>query len=155
MLMSSDFCESCDKRCCFQAAPAISEGKREEIIRRAGKEGIREIDGFFVPGTRNGFCAFLSKGMCSIHDIKPAECRTFPLVKAEKGFFIDLFCPNADRIKAKDLADWVSFAVEERQESRKPWKGIPLKDFIDQRGEGFRKDFEEGLRKHNIPEDTV
>lgn len=154
MIMSSDFCDSCDKRCCFQASPCLTSAERNRILKATGKDLFKRVQGSYFPRLINGACAFFSEGRCTINEIKPMDCRIFPVVRGRDGMFIDAYCPEHGEIPAGDMAEMVAMASCTVPREA-PSKGIPLREYLGMRGEDFRKRFFRELEKHNIPEDIL
>lgn len=82
-----DFCNNCDRRCCSR--PVILPHERDNIIVKT-KMGIlkrRRVfskrDGFYI--VNGDPCPFLKDGACSLEEIKPLNCRIFPLALTHQG----------------------------------------------------------------------
>ena len=78
-------CDTCRGRCCTFAPMSRREMK---IIRKAHglPRGAKVVDlpgGIGVMGVldeRNGVCAFLVDGRCSVHELRPMTCRAYGTV---------------------------------------------------------------------------
>ncbi|MBN2042759.1 MAG: YkgJ family cysteine cluster protein [Candidatus Aenigmarchaeota archaeon] len=157
--MKFNFCEDCNKKCCLEAAPRISKAERDEIVRIAGRDLFSNVSGFFVPKTRDGFCAYFEKGRCSIHDHKPAECSFYPIyvmVDHDDMVFLtlDTYCPNIEKIPPETLAKYVFIAAEWMNKvdfvmfrGIKGRKDIPLEDFLKRKGKEYTENFTKELEK--------
>ena len=85
--MAKDFCEGCDRRCC--SMPVVLHHEKENIAR-ANRMGflqqrrifIKRRDYYIIKGE---ICPFLKDGSCSIEEIKPLNCRIFPLALTNQG----------------------------------------------------------------------
>ncbi len=145
----------------MEAAPRISKQEKEEIIRKVGRDLFMNVNGFFVPKTKDGFCAYFKKGNCSIHKNKPTECKFYPVYVMidhnDKVFFtLDTYCPNIEKIPPEMLANYVFLAGEwikkvdfVKFRGIKGAKDILLEDFLKKRGEEYAKKFREELNKKN------
>lgn len=112
-----EYCRNCKKICCNFGTP-IAYPKEIPLLKKRLKE--RGIKNHFV---RHGGvyiipeepCPYLRKGLCSIEDIKPMECRLFPvkLTFKDRSFSLklDKSCPAAEKL-GKD------FFKKAREEAR-------------------------------------
>jgi len=83
------FCKDCPNNCCYGAVINLTEEERLEIIARTGRDDI-------FTWTANGViqivnqpgepCHFFNEKdrTCGIQDIKPIECRAYPLMTGKK-----------------------------------------------------------------------
>jgi Fe-S-cluster containining protein len=74
-------CSSCDSRCCKY--PIILPKERERIIKHKGmgfleKRVFRKRKGYYV--IEKDPCPFLKDNRCVVEEVKPSNCRIFPLV---------------------------------------------------------------------------
>ena len=82
-----DFCSGCDRRCC--SMPVVLPHEKENIIMktRMGLLQQRRIfnkrDGYYI--IKGEICPFLKEGNCSIEEVKPLNCRIFPLALTHQG----------------------------------------------------------------------
>ena len=86
----------------------------EELLAR-GKVELNLVDGLILPNLRmneNDACSFLNdEGRCTIHAVRPAICRLFPLgrVYGDEGFSYFLQkgeCAKENRVKIK-VKKWI------------------------------------------------
>lgn len=70
---------------------ALLQVGREDLI-------IDKPDGFSVIKTaKDGTCAALNQGQCSVYKARPAICKCFPLyIDLYAGICIDKHCPNTE-----------------------------------------------------------
>lgn len=103
-----NFCKSCPSSCCYLGPISISDEARRAIEKKTGitdvfvtneKTGVIEID-----NKKGEACHFLSNDgiTCTIQDIKPVECQTYPLLIGNLGSVEDSFlsknCPVIDML---------------------------------------------------------
>jgi Fe-S-cluster containining protein len=98
-----EFCSVCPKttHCCFRASTIVVLPKEAETIsqRTMSSELLqKEEDGLFTIVKKSGeACPFLTaNGLCGIYDIRPIDCRSWPLtlnkeLKPEK-YVMDAAC---------------------------------------------------------------
>ena len=101
---AKDFCDQCDRRCCSR--PVALPEERERIIR-ATKMGIlrrrrvfRKRQGHYI--IEGEPCPFLKNGSCSIEEVRPLNCRIFPLALTHRGkdaqWALSPECPSIDNV---------------------------------------------------------
>lgn len=96
------FCKSCDKRCCQKGLPTVYPEEKERIVKATGKEECFEgHEKYFV--LLGHPCPFLRRdGKCAIHDLKPLDCRAYPIfIKQKNGSYewrVDKDCPAHDKL---------------------------------------------------------
>jgi len=82
-----DFCARCDMRCCSRAVVLPEE--RQSIIKAARLGLFQRRRVFSRRGKyyiiKGDVCPFLKESTCSIHDVRPLNCRIFPLVLTHQG----------------------------------------------------------------------
>jgi len=82
-----DFCSKCDMRCCARAVVLPEE--RENIIKAAKLGFFQSRRVFSKRGKyymiKGDPCPFLKENACSIYDVRPLNCRIFPLVLTHQG----------------------------------------------------------------------
>jgi Fe-S-cluster containining protein len=100
-----DFCKDCDKRCCMMAVVLPEERKRIIKAQKMGFFHRRKV--FESRGKyhiiKGDPCHFLGKdGNCMIEDIKPLNCRVFPLVLShmgkDAGWTVSVECPACRKV---------------------------------------------------------
>jgi Fe-S-cluster containining protein len=102
--VAKDFCEGCDRRCC--SMPVVLPHERENIIKatRMGFLQRRRIfnkrrDYYIIKGD---ICPFLKGGACSIEEVKPLNCRIFPLALTHQGrdaeWDVSPECPSSHKV---------------------------------------------------------
>jgi Fe-S-cluster containining protein len=99
-----DFCEGCDRRCCFM--PVVLPHERENIIKATGIGFLQQrrifskrSEYYIVKGDP---CPFLKDKSCSIEAVKPLNCRIFPLALTHTGkdaeWDVSPECPSHKKI---------------------------------------------------------
>ena len=101
-LSLKNYCKACPKSCCFSGLVNISKEEYELILQKTGKKdafttnknGIIQID-----NKVGNPCHFLANDgyTCTIQDIKPYECRAYPVYFGKNGNLDELIisskCP--------------------------------------------------------------
>ncbi len=103
-----EFCGNCEKHgCCCGIEPVYITKKEEQIIRKA--TGIKNLTKNHLLRKENKKCIFLKKGFCGIQEIKPLDCRAWPVVfwtdagHGKISYFLDLDCPVAMKLSNEDI----------------------------------------------------
>jgi len=99
-----DFCKECDRRCCSK--PVVLPEERENIIMGARLGVLQRRRVFEKRGDyyiiRGEICPFLKDGKCSIEEVRPLNCRIFPLVLEHQGrdaeWAISPECPSSNNV---------------------------------------------------------
>jgi Fe-S-cluster containining protein len=82
-----DFCNGCDRRCCSR--PVVLPEEREAIVKAAGMGFLKRRrlferrDGYYI--LRGEICPLLKDGKCSVEEVRPLNCRIFPLALEHTG----------------------------------------------------------------------
>lgn len=68
----------------------------ENILKYNNKRYIKKIKGnYYIRLNGDSSCPFLIKGKCSIYNIRPLLCRSYPFyIDASSGLVIDKCCPG-------------------------------------------------------------
>lgn len=114
-----EFCSKCSAFCC-SGTPRVSERELREILKKVKKNHFRKEGlGYYVTKQKNGMCAYLKEGKCSIQHAKPIDCMLFPTdpFYGEDGsisFVVETSCPAARNLpkefveKAKEIGkEWI------------------------------------------------
>ncbi|MEM2940734.1 MAG: YkgJ family cysteine cluster protein [Thermoproteota archaeon] len=107
-------CKLCGWKCC-SLHPEISE---EDLER------IRRVSPFFKPYlspegkmllmSDKGYCPFLEKGRCTIHEHKPVLCKIYPFYPVNRMFLVPfLKLPDDVEVVKHGLEEYVFFFDEE------------------------------------------
>jgi len=99
-----DFCNECDRRCCSR--PVVLPEEKENIIMGARLGVLRRMRIFQRRGDyyiiRGETCPFLKEGKCSIEEVRPLNCRIFPVVLAHRGkdadWTVSPECPSCNDV---------------------------------------------------------
>lgn len=88
---------SCN-RCCYEAEMPLTEADMARLEGRGhDRKAFSVLDDELVAQLRmvDGHCYFLKQGRCSVHEVRPAGCRLYPLVwnQYSKRVELDDFCP--------------------------------------------------------------
>lgn len=98
-------CKTCVNNCCYSSVVNVLPEERDLIVSRTGRaddfklsaEGIIQINNSSV-----GPCVFLNTQdhTCTINDIKPFECKIYPLMSTEDDdkFVMGSNCPAEARL---------------------------------------------------------
>jgi Fe-S-cluster containining protein len=160
-------CEPCGARCCIEkgGGPRFSLKEKALIEARFGKERLAQGKGYWMPKKPEGLCTFLEAGLCALEDIKPVDCRIFPLdpIFKEDGqmdFVIDVNCPAAQHLPAMFISEAIRLGIgwmtnTEKEAFHHHWSRhkasnadqhlVKLSDFLSSRPEGFVDEIEKGL----------
>ena len=114
--LEKSFCSECDRRCCSSAVVLPEEMKS---ISRAAKMGFfqrrkvfQKRGNYYI--IKGNACPFLKEGLCSVEQVKPLNCRIFPLALTHQGkdaeWAVSPECPQSKKVPfefvehAKELA---------------------------------------------------
>jgi len=85
------------RACCFETRLSLLD----EDVARLEADGHRDFAvadarGYLRLRNVHGHCVFLGPQGCTVYDIRPDGCRTYPLVYYEEGDEVDFdaFCPH-------------------------------------------------------------
>ena len=85
-------CRKCGGICCYEENIYGSSGELSKL-------GVKKII-----QNKDGSCMFLKNGVCSVHSIRPFECRIFPfdieIIKGELRWIRWGFCPVQDLLNS-------------------------------------------------------
>lgn len=83
------FCKVCPRNCCYVGAVNILPDEYAKIVERTGKTDVFKKTGdyYLIDKPKGVPCPFLSEDgfTCTIQDIKPTDCKAWPLYFNEKG----------------------------------------------------------------------
>jgi diaminopimelate decarboxylase len=87
-LSLANFCKICPKNCCYGSVVNLTPKEYETISSRIGKNDIFTLtkDNIIQINSLNSVCPLLDKDgyTCTIQDIKPIECKIYPLLVNDK-----------------------------------------------------------------------
>jgi len=106
------FCKVCPKNCCYIGSVNVLPGEYDRIIERTGRDDVFKQEGeYYLINKKKGEpCPFLKNDgfTCSIQDIKPTDCKVWPLYFNEQGDVtqntISPDCP-ANKFLSKDYIE--------------------------------------------------
>jgi Fe-S-cluster containining protein len=86
-VLNKDFCSGCDRRCCSRPVVLPEE---KEAIAKAARMGFLERRRLFERRghyyiLRGETCPMLKDGKCSVEEVRPLNCRIFPLALEHTG----------------------------------------------------------------------
>jgi len=103
------FCGKCKRRglcCCIE--PIYVTKEEETLIKE--RTGINDFTyNNLLKKTESKTCVFLKDGLCTIQDIKPLDCKAYPIVfwsdagHSRMSYFLDLDCPMALELSKKEI----------------------------------------------------
>jgi Fe-S-cluster containining protein len=83
------FCKACPRNCCYIGAVNVLPGEYRQIVERTGREDVfKPHNDYYIIDKKKGEpCPFLGRDgvTCTIQDIKPADCKVWPLYFDERG----------------------------------------------------------------------
>lgn len=83
------YCKVCPKNCCYIGAVNVLPDEYDRIIKRTGKKEVfKQVGTYYMIDKKKGTpCPFLKKDgvTCSIQDIKPTDCKVWPIYFNNKG----------------------------------------------------------------------
>ncbi len=83
------FCKVCPKNCCYIGSVNILPDEYTKIVERTGRKDVfKKVKDYYIIDKKKGVpCPFLKKDgfTCSIQDIKPTDCKVWPLYFNDKG----------------------------------------------------------------------
>lgn len=83
------FCKVCPKNCCYIGAVNVLPDEYNKIVVRTGRKDVfKKVNDYYLIDKKKGDpCPFLKKDgfTCSIQDIKPTDCKVWPLYFSETG----------------------------------------------------------------------
>ncbi len=84
-----NYCKVCPKNCCYIGDIFVLKEEYEKIINQTGRKDVfRKKDDYYILKKKKGEpCPFLKKDgfTCSIQDIKPTDCKVWPVYFGEDG----------------------------------------------------------------------
>lgn len=107
--LSKKICTQCGAKCCYFGGPSVTEVEKEKVLHAGHPNYFIPspiLAGYFNVKDDKGECPYLKDNLCSIHDVRPLVCRTWPVESAWKGNehkIILLDCPLAPHLNASDL----------------------------------------------------
>jgi Fe-S-cluster containining protein len=106
MLQAESVCMRCGGHCCDEAHPPISSACYQRLTKAGVPEEMFEYEGYSrVKTKKNGECALLVNGRCSVHSCKPETCRAGPFTFDVRDATIEIFlkfesiCPMVRMLK--------------------------------------------------------
>lgn len=146
-------CIPCGSECCRYSSPIVHKDERARIVKATGQDPFTEIStpggSYFVIGQKldgskreigadvgkeGDPCSFLgADGLCSIHEIKPLDCRAYPLraVPQEDGsltWHLHRSCPASGDLDHEFLVN----ASENAKASAARFQPAVFKDWLEQ-----------------------
>jgi Fe-S-cluster containining protein len=126
-----EVCQICGQQCCRKTEKfgkiALSEKDYQKIKEETScKDFVYKVESengwIYLAKIKDNNCIFLEEnGKCSIHSIKPLDCRIYPvLFRYQKGdiiFFISDRCPFHEQVPS----EYVKKAKEEAEKELKTW----------------------------------
>ena len=83
------FCKACPRNCCYIGAVNVLPHEYDRIVDRTGRDDVfaRHNEYYIIDKKKGDPCPFLGKDgvTCTVQDIKPADCKVWPLYFDEKG----------------------------------------------------------------------
>jgi Fe-S-cluster containining protein len=103
-------CGKCKRRglCCCIEPIYITKKEEKKICEKTGVNSFTENR---LLKKNEKMCVFLKNKLCTIHDIKPLDCRAYPIVfwsdagHGRISYFLDLDCPMAMNLSKKDIKE--------------------------------------------------
>jgi len=88
------FCKICPKNCCYIGAVNILPDEYSKIVERTGRIDVfKKVDDYYLIDKLKGEpCPFLAEDgfTCTIQDIKPTDCKVWPVYFNENGEIADI-----------------------------------------------------------------
>ncbi len=117
--ISKKVCTACKARCCYFGGPTMTLEERNKILDAGNMDHTIEnlIEGklFYDVKDENGKCPYLGKNnLCTIHEVRPSVCKTWPVesaFKGEKHQTIVLDCPLTPYLSKNDLEGMKQLAL--------------------------------------------
>ncbi|MDD5254381.1 MAG: S-adenosylmethionine decarboxylase [Candidatus Nanoarchaeia archaeon] len=87
-------CQKCGVQCCKRGSPMVLPKEREQIINQTKKDVFKKEGNYYILPRP---CPFLIDNTCSIHKIRPFDCKIYPcgIIKKDGKFKIGIsqICP--------------------------------------------------------------
>lgn len=103
-------CNDCKNSCCRHDRFIITTDEHDTILASGAPDHCVQVDiplgRFYVLDYKSGPCAYLGKkNTCTIHDVKPSVCRTFPRQSYDGVLRNASWCPiiSEGRLKGNKL----------------------------------------------------
>lgn len=100
LLSLYEICQDCGARCCIEpASPVIFPEELERIRKHLNRNGLndhitKKSEGIYIIPRLEKGCPYLKEGRCVIQDVKPLDCRIFPVgLDRNSEIGISDFCP--------------------------------------------------------------
>ena len=100
-----DICFECEGQCCKIGGVVATENEVEAIIQNGYPNYFEKLsDGVYgIKWGENGICAYFENNKCSIHSVRPLDCRMFPVVQTQSSAIIFIECPLASQLSDEVL----------------------------------------------------
>ncbi len=114
-------CLKCNSKCCKSESPIVLEKERDLILKQTEKDYFKREENYYI--IPNDPCPYLKNNICSIEDIKPIDCKAYPLTIIEKegNLFIGIYenCPGLSYINDNFLKEvktlFNKYSLEEKK----------------------------------------
>ncbi len=118
-------CGKCPMNCCKSKQIFVSDYDAARI-EALGHKGFRDGKRMKHVGE---LCIFLDNGKCAIQDVKPLDCKAFPMTFTIYGdnriFLLELRCPQFKAV----TDDWLSETKELIKKETAHWTEKEKKDY--------------------------
>ncbi len=120
-------CKDCESKCCQGSEFYFVTDKEIERIKEAGHTNFHEEN---LLKRINNQCIFFKDNKCIINDIKPEDCKRFPVLHFfDKGvtvYYLDLSCPLSKSLPKEEIDNLIKrtdeFIASMTNEERKNYK---------------------------------
>ncbi len=103
-----DTCKTCQAACCKMCGPDFSEAEMKTVLEAGQANFFNKInEHHYELKTKEGLCPYLKEdNSCSIHELRPAMCRSWPVYpecsKSKKKYF-QINCALTSLLSAEEI----------------------------------------------------
>jgi Fe-S-cluster containining protein len=112
-----NYCLKCKNNCCYIGPVLVLPDEYFKIKLRVGEEVVekifrKELDYYVLDKKKGEACWFLDKksSFCTIHDIKPIDCKVWPLYFGKSGNFDSISISSSCPISRNVLENRVEYS---------------------------------------------
>lgn len=124
-------CLKCGAQCCKRkGSPMVLPNERDIIINKTGKDVFKKEGNYYI--IPENPCPFLENNKCSIHNIRPLDCKIYPynIIKKNNEFKIAIsqICPAKHTLNNEFTSDAQKELDKLSKEQKEDLNKLNIKD---------------------------